>query len=138
MIWFLAIFGGALLLLIGFCPPETVARRPLDQERKGVKNTIVGLIRPILALSLLHHPPVFVAVYSAAIAFGSMYVINISIQSDFASPTYNFNTTRVVLLYITPMIGYAISSVLGGRWIEYIMSRDARKAGRYKGTTVRR
>lgn len=129
-LWFLAIFGGALLLLIVFFLPETVARKPVDPERKRT-SALKGIVQPILTLKLLRHPPVLIAVYSAAIAFGSMYVINISIQSDFLNPPYSFNTTQVGLLYIAPMIGYAISSLLGGRWIDYIMAREARKAGRY-------
>ncbi|KAL2128842.1 hypothetical protein VTI74DRAFT_8574 [Chaetomium olivicolor] len=130
-LWFLAIFGGALLFLIVFCLPETLARKSMDREEKGFKGTIMGLVRPILALSLLRYPPVFIAVYSAAIAFGSMYVIFISIQSDFFNPPYDFNTIHVGLLYLAPTIGFALSSLLGGRWIDYIMAREARKAGRY-------
>ncbi|KAH6634372.1 major facilitator superfamily domain-containing protein [Chaetomium sp. MPI-SDFR-AT-0129] len=130
-LWFLVIFGGVLLLLIVFCLPETVARKQEQKKVGGFKGVAVGLVKPILALSLLRYPPILIAVYSAAIAFASMYVINISVQADFINPPYNFTTTQVGLLYIAPMIGYAISSLLGGRWIDYIMAREARKANRY-------
>jgi hypothetical protein len=35
------------------------------------------------------------------------------------------------LLYIPNSAGYLLASVFGGRWIDKIMHREARKAGRY-------
>jgi len=70
-------------------------------------------------------------VYSAAFSFLSLFVINVSIQADFDKSPYNFSTTEVGLLYIAPTLGYAVASLGGGRWVDYIMAREARKAGRY-------
>ena len=64
-------------------------------------------------------------------AFGCLFIINIAIQSNFSKPPHNFNDTEVSLLYLAPTLGYAASSLLGGRWIDYIMAREARKANRY-------
>jgi len=89
------------------------------------------VLDPLKVLALLRYPPILIAVYSAAIAFGALFVVNVSIQSNFGRPPYNFTVIEVGLMYIPPTIGYAISSVLGGRWIDYIMQREARKAGRF-------
>ncbi|RDW56957.1 MFS antiporter QDR3 [Coleophoma crateriformis] len=138
-LWFLTIFGGVMLILIIFCLPETLPQPKtlgpqLKSEEKKRSCTIQSIIKevfgPLKVLALLRYPPVLIAVYSAAVAFGALFVTNVSIQSNFGSLPYNFSVIVVGLMYIPPTIGYAVSSVLGGRWIDYIMKREARKAGR--------
>jgi multidrug resistance protein len=137
-LWFLAIFGGALLGLIIFFLPETLRHKtPTETAEAAVKTStgqkiISGIFGPPKVLLLIRHPPVLVTVYLGAIAFGSLFVLNIAIQANFNKPPYNFTDTKVGLLYLAPTIGYAISSVLGGRWVDYIMAREAKKAGRYQ------
>ncbi|RMZ77744.1 hypothetical protein DV737_g4191, partial [Chaetothyriales sp. CBS 132003] len=115
-LWFLTIFGGVMLILIFLCLPETVARR----EPK-----------PDEVLALLQYPPIIVAVWTGAISFFTMFVLNVSLQSNFEKAPYNFSSLLVGLVYLAPTIGYAFSSVFGGRWIDHIMAREARKANRY-------
>ncbi|KAH8881589.1 MFS general substrate transporter [Thozetella sp. PMI_491] len=149
--WFLVIFGGVLLLLIVFGLPETLAKRaplappepPADLTRvstaqsvkRGTKRAAVIAKRlfvdPLMVLSSLRFPAVMVSVYLAAIAFGSLFILNISIQAVFSTAPYGFSTIIVGLLYLPPSLGYATSSLVGGRWIDSIMAREARKAGRY-------
>ncbi|KAL1987935.1 hypothetical protein VTN96DRAFT_1919 [Rasamsonia emersonii] len=134
-LWFLTIFGGVLLILILLCLPETVARRdsppaPPAETSKAVEF-VKRIVNPFKVLAMLRHPPIIVALWSAAISFGSMFVLNVSIQAEFAKPPYNFTVMQVGLLYLAPTLGSAVSSLLGGRWIDYIMAREARKAGRY-------
>jgi multidrug resistance protein len=135
--WFLAIFAGVLLFMILFFLPETVKAKPgsPDKVQTKAKFTLGGFlkacVRPLGTLGLLRHPPIFVAIYSGALTFAITYVLYISIQADFPKSPYNFTTTEVGLVYLAPTIGYAISSILGGRWIDYIMAREAKKAGRY-------
>ncbi|OTA81396.1 hypothetical protein M434DRAFT_37543 [Hypoxylon sp. CO27-5] len=143
---FLIIFGGVLLVMIFFCLPETLAKReplPPNTEPEPIyksagqlvieKSTKVlkGTVDPFKILAYLRYPPIIISVFSAAIAFGSLYVINISIEVNFAIPPYNFNTIEVGLLYLAPTLGYAAASVLGGQWVNYIMHREAVKAQRY-------
>ncbi|OCK73146.1 MFS multidrug resistance transporter [Lepidopterella palustris CBS 459.81] len=131
-LWFLTIFGGVMLILILFCLPETVERRESNiQEPDGINKGIERIVNPVKVLAMLRYPPIIVAVWSAAIAFGAMFVLNVSIQADFDKPPYNFTIIEVGLVYLAPTLGYAVSSLLGGRWIDYIMAREARKAGRY-------
>lgn len=143
-LWFLTIFGGVMLILMLFFLPETLARRkPADSktEREPKKRsafkectkTLKRFITPFKILAFLRYPAILISVLSAAMAFAALFVVNISIQSNFADQPYNFNVIEVGLLYIAPTIGYALSSVLGGRWIDFIMAREARKAGRYDG-----
>ncbi|KAF2475571.1 MFS general substrate transporter [Lindgomyces ingoldianus] len=86
---------------------------------------------PLYVLTWLRFPPVALTVYYASITFGSLYFLNISIQATFSAPPYAFSTLVLGLLYIPSSIGYLLASILGGRWIDRIMHREARKAGRY-------
>ncbi|KAI0595868.1 major facilitator superfamily transporter multidrug resistance [Biscogniauxia sp. FL1348] len=88
-------------------------------------------IDPFEVLTYLRFPAVALTVYYASITFGSLYVLNISIQSAFSSPPYSFPALILGILYIPSSLGYFIASLLGGPWIDYIMNREARKAGRY-------
>lgn len=136
-LWFLTIFGGVMLILIFLCLPETVPRRapkPADlNAKKPSKAAVVfrAIFGPFQVLALLRYPPIIVAVWSGAIAFFTMFILNVSIQATFEKAPYNFSIILVGLVYLAPTIGYAFSSLLGGRWIDYIMAREARKANRY-------
>ena len=87
-------------------------------------------IDPLKIILYLRYPPVALTVYYAAIAFGSLYFLNISIEKTFSHAPYNFSVIIIGCLYIFNSTGYLIASVLGGRWVDRIMARAARKAGR--------
>lgn len=91
------------------------------------------LLDPLKMLLYLRFPPVAITVYYAAIAFGSLFILNISIQATFSAPNphYGFSQLVVGLLYLPPSIGYVTASVTGGRWMDHIMARNARAAGRF-------
>ncbi|KAF2841882.1 MFS general substrate transporter [Patellaria atrata CBS 101060] len=89
------------------------------------------LLDPLSSLLFLRYPAVLLTVYYASITFGSLYFLNISIQTTFSTPPYSFETLIVGLLYIPNSLGYVLASIFGGPWIDYIMAREARKAGRY-------
>ncbi|WPB08194.1 uncharacterized protein RHO25_012858 [Cercospora beticola] len=125
-LWALVIFGGVLFLSIVFLLPETVARR-----EKVKKSVIARFTDPVKTLGLLRHPPILVTVYSGGLGFAAIYVINIAIQANYGEAPYNFSVLIVGLLYLAPMLGYAVASQTGGRWIDYLMKRGAQRAGRY-------
>ncbi|KAK3989282.1 hypothetical protein QBC44DRAFT_87936 [Cladorrhinum sp. PSN332] len=159
--WFLSIYGGVMLLMLFFCLPETLAKRkpvplpiphPAQSNRPSneltrvtssaaasIKNAAWTLKRlfwdPLTVLAYLRYPPVLVSVYSASIAFGSLFVLNISIQSTFSNAPYNFSSILVGLLYLSPSLGYVVASMVGGRWIDHIMTREAIKAERHDPQT---
>lgn len=135
--WFLCAFGGFQLLLILFFLPETVKPRPAGPEKDEHKPRMTfgeflkACVRPLQVLALLRYPPIFIAIYSGALTFAVTFVMYVSLQAGFEQPPYNFSGTILGLIYLAPTIGYAVSSVMGGRWIDYIMAREAKKAGRY-------
>ncbi|KAK3327325.1 major facilitator superfamily domain-containing protein [Cercophora scortea] len=154
--WFLAIYGGVTLLLLVFCLPETLVKRKpsppvvvvdgdgsnalrrvstVQSAKIKTKSFLHKLksffIDPLRVLLYLRFPPVLVSVYSASIAFGSLFILNISIQASFDKAPYEFPMILVGLLYIAPSLGYVVASLFGGRWIDRIMAREAQKAGRY-------
>ncbi|KAF2175706.1 MFS general substrate transporter [Zopfia rhizophila CBS 207.26] len=154
--WFLVIYGGMTLLLIIFFLPETLPSKnkkpspPQEENNTGqdlaristrqsaalkTKTTLKALRRifldPLIVLTWLRYPPVALTVYYASITFGCLYFLNISIQATFADSPYRFSTVILGLLYIPASLGYLLASIFGGRWIDSIMHREARKAGRY-------
>ncbi|KAL1999393.1 hypothetical protein VTN02DRAFT_4584 [Thermoascus thermophilus] len=153
--WFLVIYGGVVVLFILLALPETLAvritpiveaetmppiERPLSRvsSRQVVHGTTkllrvlkVVFLDPLGIVMYLRFPPVLLTVYYASITFGALYVLNVSIQATFGSPPYNFPTVIVGLLYIPNSLGYMITSAFGGRWMDRIMQREAKKANRY-------
>ncbi|KAF2748318.1 MFS general substrate transporter [Sporormia fimetaria CBS 119925] len=156
--WFLVIYGGLTLILIVFCLPETLPTReppgptlptheksptstPLTPTRThtSVVNKTTSLLRylhklfisPLSILAWLRFPPVALTVYYASITFGSLYFLNISLQHTFSRAPYNFSTLLLGLLYIPGSLGYVLASLIGGRWLDTIMAREALRASRF-------
>lgn len=156
--WFQVIYGGILLLVLTFFLPETLARRepvpvqqPIDEKagraaaltrtstrqsmhiktKKAAKIFKRCIVDPLSVLAYLRFPAVFITVYLASITFGSLFVLNISIQKTFSESPYDFKVIIVGLLYIPNSLGYLLASVFGGKWTDVIMHREARKVGRY-------
>jgi multidrug resistance protein len=101
---------------------------------KAKKYTILArriFLDPLRIILYLQLPAVAILVAYAAVTFGSLYVLNISIQATFSSAPYNYGSTIVGCLYIPNSAGYIFSSIFGGRWVDRIMEREAVKAGRY-------
>lgn len=88
-------------------------------------------ITPFTPILYLRFPAVALIVYYAAITFGALYILSVSVQQTFSSAPYNFSTLIVGLLYIPSALGYMIASPIGGKWCDYIMIREAKAAGRY-------
>lgn len=149
--WCLAIYGLVIFLLLLVLLPETLARRAKDEpsgeplqlrrtttvesakihSKKFAAGVKRYLIDPLTVIKFLRFPPVLITVFMAAIAFGALFVSNISIQQKFSHPPYNYGQLTLGLLYIAPGAGYFVTSFFGGRWIDRIMIRQAKKANRY-------
>ena len=91
--------------------------------------TVKHCIRSLSILALLRYPPILLAICAEAFNFSVIVVVYVSLQASFLRPPYNLTETELGLLYLTATIWYAISSFLGGRWLDYIMAHEARKAG---------
>lgn len=162
--WALAIYGGFLLVILILALPETLKDRrpPLEESSREAeavpaelkrtssrqvihhktKTTVKWLKRffldPLKIILYLRFPAVAITVYYAAITFGSLYLLNISLETTFSKPPYNFTTIEIGLTYIPNSIGYILASLFGGRWTDRIMAREAKRAKRYddKGKLV--
>lgn len=150
--WFLAIYGGIVLVLIIFSLPETSPRQKIvnvkleklrsNSQTTGSESTPPKirrsrsfihdiLIGPLHALAYFSSPAITVTIYIASTAFGIYGLLNISYQSTFSHPPYSLSPTVVGCIYIPIGVGSLIGGVYGGKWSDAIMAREARKAGRY-------
>ena len=117
-------------------PARPALSRTSTRERvkKRTKNWVrrarMVFLDPLKIILYLRYPAVLLTVYYAAVTFGSLYILNVSIQYTFERHPYNFQTIILGLLYIPNSLGYVLASVLGGRWMDYIMKREAMKANR--------
>jgi multidrug resistance protein len=102
----------------------------VEKSRKYIKILKRCFVDPLKIILLLRYPAVALTVFYASITFGALYFLNISIETTFSKAPYNFSTLIVGLLYIPNSLGYLIASLFGGRWLDHIMKREARKAGR--------
>ena len=111
---------------------RTTSRQSVQrQTAKYIRTTKRIFLDPLKIILYLRFPAVLITVYYSSITFGSLYILNISLQSTFSKPPYNFSTTLVGLTYIPNSIGYVLASFFGGRWTDTIMAREAKRAGRY-------
>lgn len=117
--------------------PRSAASRVSSSEAVNIgpvkcDNILHALfIDPLQIILYLRFPAVFLIVYYSSITFGSMYVLNISLETTFEKPPYEFSTMKTGLLYIPASIGYLLASLGNGNWMDSIMAREARKAGRF-------
>ncbi|GAP84661.1 putative MFS multidrug resistance transporter [Rosellinia necatrix] len=169
--YFLAVYGAVIFVLVLFGVPETLPRARQEQQQAAViatappegeernndgasgaaalsristrrsvvqaRTRTVGrvlkrvFVDPLSILGFLRFPAVALIVSYAAITFGSLYVLNICIQAAFSAPPYSFPPLIVGALYLPSSVGYVLASLLGGPWLDRIMEREARRAGRY-------
>lgn len=90
-----------------------------------------AFIDPLKIILLLRFSVVAMVVFYASVTFGSLFFLNISIEDTFSNEPYNFSVLKVGLSYLPGSLGYMVASLCGGKWLDYIMKREAKKAGRY-------
>lgn len=152
--WFLAIYGTVTLILLLFWLPETLttvesppqepdpeipnertmsrvsSRQVVEKTAKGLKFIKMIFVDPLNIILYLRFPAVLLTVYYASMTFGCLYVMNISIQDTFGKAPYEYSTLIVGLLYVPNALGYILASSFGGRWMDIIMQREAKKVNR--------
>lgn len=123
-------------------PSSDAARHPLARTTTTTQSVAIksksylsmlrrAFIDPLRIILYLRFPAVAICVAYASITFGSLYMLNISVQRTFSGDPYNYSVIIVGLLYIPNSMGYFLASLFGGRWVDNIMHREARKAGRF-------
>ncbi|KAL9638926.1 MAG: hypothetical protein Q9164_001235 [Protoblastenia rupestris] len=145
--WFLAMYGGLLLVFVFFALPETTQNiqgnlvdkpsNPSCMRQKLFRYLCLLrriLIDPLKIILYLRLPPIFLTVFYTSITFSSLYLLNISLSTTFSTTPDNFPPQKVGLTYFPSSLGYILASLLGGRWTDIIMAREARRANRYTTT----
>ena len=146
--WFLAIYGGTLFVGILFCLPETFRGQcRILQEKPGsnvqgkrtVRSRITSsltitrriIFDPLRAIAYIRYPAILLLIYLASITWGIYMFLCISLQQSFADAPYHFSALVVGLTFLPLSTGLILASTLGGRWSDFVMTREAKKAGRY-------
>jgi multidrug resistance protein len=107
------------------------SRQVVVRGARALRVLKVALFDPLKITLYLRFPAVLLTVYYASITFGCLYILNVSIQETCGNPPYSYSTLIVGLLYLPNSLGYIFASLLGGRWMDNIMQREAKKANRY-------
>lgn len=157
--WFLTIYGFLTLNLLFWCLPETLketksimqeimeeenikppadlclGRAPSSQSTRLQGRIWIKLLKrffvdPLKVVKYLRFPAVAITVYYASITFGSLYSLQVSVQATFSQPPYNFSSIQIGLSYLANSSGYLAASLTGGKWVDNIMAREAKRANR--------
>ncbi|PYH88742.1 MFS general substrate transporter, partial [Aspergillus ellipticus CBS 707.79] len=138
--WLIVIVAGATLGALLLLLPETMEHRrsvwtatddgeaAWTRYARGLRMLLLDPFRIVLNLQ---YPAVLLTVYSSSVSFFFLYVTNISLETSFAKAPYRFGTLLLGLVYIPNSLGYMAASVVGGRWMDHVMKREAHRAGRY-------
>ena len=148
--WALAIYGIVIWVLILLALPETLksrknivveaevaetAARPnlyrmstresvKQRSGKYAKILRIVFVDPLSVLGYLRFPLVLLCVYYSAVTFGSLYMLNISIQYSYERQPYDFSTLIIGLLYIPNSLGYILAAVSGGKYCVLVNSNS--------------
>lgn len=141
--WGTVVYGGLVWLLVLLALPETSAKilekrrnlnlegADLDASKSFSRKILYILVEPFKVVGYLRFPSLLMTTYYTSVTFASYYMLNIAIQSVFSQIPYSFRAIILGLLYIPGALGSILASVVGGRWSDYIMRRQAERAGRY-------
>ena len=117
---------------LSMCSTSSPATPLLISKTKKTANWARRIfLDPLKVILYMRFPAVQCTVWPSAITFGTLYALNVGIQAAFAHAPYNYSTWVVGLLYIPGSVGYMISSIFGGMWLDRVMIREAKKEGRY-------
>ena len=100
------------------------------QGRVWVKVLKRFFIDPLKIIKYLRFPAVALTIYYASITFGSLYTLQVAVQVTFSKAPYNFTALQIGLAYLSNSLGYLSASIIGGRWTDKVMAREARRAKR--------
>lgn len=152
----MAIYGGLTLIALILFLPETLPKQspstPIEAPESATSPPVTRIttrqsitdrtrhagtflhrsfIAPLLVLGQMRHPPVLLTICLSSIAFGSLFVLNVSLQATFSAAPYDYSELIIGLLYIPSSIGYIVGSIFGGKWSDVVMHRSATKLARF-------
>ena len=151
IIWFLPAQGASVFALVVVALPETLSLdRRLDMpptdltlnnmepqsvreiDRSGHLSKCHRLLQPLIPVTTLLFPAVFITVFLASMAFGLCSVLIISLQAAFSQSPYRYSHIIVGILFLPSSLGCIIASIFGGGWVDRIMVQNAERARRYE------
>ena len=100
------------------------------QGRVWVKVLKRFFVDPLKIIKYLRFPAVALTIYYASITFGSLYTLQVSVQVTFSKSPYNFSALQIGLAYLSSSLGYLAASIVGGRWTDKVMAREANRVDR--------
>jgi len=95
------------------------------------KNIYEYSFKPLKSIIFLRYPPVALAISFSAISFGVLYLVNMTIEYEYARPPYNWKSLYVGFAYIPNSVTYIIASIYGGKWTDLLLKKDKEKNGYY-------
>lgn len=110
---------------------ETEINKDLDSTKYEIfkKECYSILVKPIKSVNFLKYPPVALAISYSAVSFGILYLVNMTIEYEFARPPYNWKSLYVGFAYIPNSVSYIFASIFGGRWTDYLYKKYKQKHG---------
>ena len=145
-IWFMVIFTAVALVFPLLLVPETSPLPRASSKDSGAQQRGRGfaqrskriarmvLIEPLKAFHICRFPAALLVLFWVGEVTLALHVLNVGMQDSFGKDPYNFNALELGLVYIPSSLGYIVGAVLGGRWMDTVMQRTAKQAGRYDGT----
>ncbi|KAF9363401.1 hypothetical protein BGX34_004220 [Mortierella sp. NVP85] len=139
--WFMAIVAAAVMLQLFFIVPETYREEPKDvlaeldgkeQQRHAEEeqdgNSKITFPNPLLPITLLRFPVIFLASLEVGMIFALMFSIE-TISPVLFDQTYHLNESQTGATYIAAGVGSVIGAVIGGRMSDMWLVRGQRKRG---------
>lgn len=114
---------------------KTEINQELDHKPTRSEKFKKGLYeftyKPLKTLIFLRYPPVALAISFSAISFGVLYLVNMTIEYEYARPPYNWKSLYVGFAYIPNSVTYILASIFGGKWTDNLLKKDKEKHGFY-------
>ncbi|CAG8680044.1 32467_t:CDS:2 [Gigaspora margarita] len=131
LFYYLATYGGIIILLILCFVPETSS--PVNQQNKTPKfNSNVfstkSRFNPFATLKLLGYPNFVLTAIYMSIVVSMITLQNISVSRNLSARSYHLLPSSIGLLFIAPTLGCSLGSAIGGKYSDFVLQK-ARKNG---------
>ncbi|KAJ1966453.1 hypothetical protein IWQ62_002424 [Dispira parvispora] len=140
--WVLAIFGGAILVLLVFWLPETHRRLVATKYKANMvdlpKVSSKKMVNPLMTLYHLKYIYIAIPMLNIALVYGGLYAMVTAVPGAFAR-VYHLSASDIGLTYIASGVGNIFGSIAGGMFADFTMKRyRKRKEGKLKALVEQR
>jgi len=85
--------------------------------------------QPLKVFLFLRYPPAALSVIYSGVCFCFLYAVNLTLSYCYERSPYNFNSLQTGLTYIPNSLAYAVASIFGGKFNDYLLQRESKKYG---------